>query len=295
MAGNESWLTYVITRVELGGFCGQLPPSYATYDWKVSVGSPRLVLCQPAIGPVYVPGALERRIDLWWRWSVTHAVLSVFASYPQPRCLRSLRPCSYTFPHDVWSEVGFRDTHSAFSDPDMLTTSSFRVFTHHSDYAGDLILGPRSHQPQQHFDYGVRGPGLGLSGIQAPNPHSLQVPHLQGIDLHAITLQDSSLNLGYDTNTEGASSPHEGDSPDHVPGSGYVSPHLIIWTPPPATPIMSFRTARATTVSLETPLRKIGVFLSLPPNISRRYRTNVRLRTSRTLRGRLPVRRRGIR
>ena len=155
-----------------------------------------------------------------------------------------------SFPHDVSSEVGFGDTHSAFSDPGILTTSSFRGFTHHSEHAGDLIFGSRSHQPQQHFDYGVGGSGLGLSGIQAPNPHSLQVPHLQGIDLHAITLQDSSLDLGYDTNTEGALSPGEGDSPDHVPGSGYVSPHLIDhMDPPPATPIMSFRTARATTVS----------------------------------------------
>ena len=171
-----------------------------------------------------------------------------------------------SFPHDFSSEVGFGDTHSAFSDPDMFTTSNFRGFTHHSNYAGDLIFGTRSHQPQQHFEYGVGGTGLGLSGIQAPNPHSLQVPggHFQGIDdieLNAITLQDPSVDLGYDTNTEGVLSPHEGDSPDLVPGSGYVSPHLIDrmdplatagmsqHSTPPATPIMSFRTARATTIS----------------------------------------------
>ena len=54
-----------------------------------------------------------------------------------------------SFPHDGSSEVGYGLTHSAFSDPDMPTTSSFRSFTHHSNYAGDLILGTRSHQPRQ--------------------------------------------------------------------------------------------------------------------------------------------------
>ena len=93
------------------------------------------------------------------------------------------------------------------------------------------------------------------------------MPHLQGIDLHAITLQDSSLDLGYDMNTEGALlSPHEGDSPDHVPGSGYVSPHLIDHLDPPlATPIMSFRTARATTVSPGNTIAQ-NRSLSVPPS-----------------------------
>jgi hypothetical protein len=188
-----------------------------------------------------------------------------------------------SFPHDVSSEVGLGDTHSAFSDPDMFTNSNFRGFTHHSNYAGDLIFGTRSHQPQQHFEYGIGGTGLGLSGIQAPNPHSLQVPggHLQGIDdieLNAITLQDSSVDFGYDNNTEGALSPHEGDSPDLVPGSGYVSPHLIDCmdplataagmsqhSTPPATPIMSFRTARATTTSTGNSSAQ-NRSLSVPPS-----------------------------
>ena len=184
-----------------------------------------------------------------------------------------------SLPHEVSSEVGFGDTHSAFSDTDMFT-SNFRGFTHHSDYAGDLIFGTRSHQPQQHFEYGDGGIGLGLSGIQTSNPHSLQVPggYLQGIDeigLNAITLQDSSVDLGYDTSTEGALSPHEGDSPDHVPGSGYVSPHLIDpmdlaagmsqHSTPPATPIMSFRMGRTTTINAgNTALQNRS--LSVPPS-----------------------------
>ena len=189
-----------------------------------------------------------------------------------------LMPTSY--PNDFSSEVAFGDTHSAFSDPDMFPTSNFRGYTHHSNYAGDLIFGTRSHQPPQHFDYGT---GLGLSGVQSSAPQSLQVPggHMQGIDdieLNAITLQDSSIDVGYDT--EGALSPHEGDSPDHVPGSGYVSPHFIDpmdhiaaatatsasqHSTPPTTPIMSFRTARTTTVSSGNTAAQ-NRSLSVPPS-----------------------------
>ena len=61
--------------------------------------------------------------------------------------------------------------------------------------------------------------------------HSFQVPgdHLRRIgtvELNAITPRYSSVDLGYDTNPEGGS-PREDDSPDHISGSGYVSPYLI--------------------------------------------------------------------
>ena len=193
-----------------------------------------------------------------------------------------------SFPHDVSSEVGFGDTHSAFSDPDMLPTSSFRGFTHHSNYAGDLIFGTRSHQPQQHFEYGAGGTGLGLSGIQASNPHSFHVPggHFQGIDeieLNAITLQEPSADFGYDSIPERAFSPYDGDSPDHVPGSGYVSPHLIDpmdpiaaasaagmsqHSTPPATPIMSSRRPRTTTINAGNAAAQ-NRSLSVPPSENR--------------------------
>lgn len=183
-----------------------------------------------------------------------------------------------SFPHDVSSEVGFGDTHSAFSDPDMLPTS-FRGFTHHSNYAGDLIFGSRTHQPQHQFGYGDGG--LGLSGIQPSNPYSLQVPggHLQGNDeigLNAITFQESSGEFGYDTIPERAFSPYDGDSPDHVPGSGYVSPHLIDsmdpvtgmsqHSTPPATPIMPSRRARTTTINAGNPAARS---MSVPPSENR--------------------------
>jgi hypothetical protein len=193
------------------------------------VGCTGLVLGQPTIGPIHVAWTLERRIDVRRRWSVTHAVSALLVLCPQSRSFRPLRPMPASFPHDFPSEVRFGNTHSAFSDPGMFTTSNYRGFTHHSTCAGDLIFSNRSHQPQQHLGYGAGGARLGLSGIHASNSHSLQVPggHLQGIDdigLNAITLQDFSIDLGYDVNPGGV---YEGDSPDHVPGSGCVSPHLI--------------------------------------------------------------------
>ncbi|KZT68621.1 hypothetical protein DAEQUDRAFT_692283 [Daedalea quercina L-15889] len=104
--------------------------------------------------------------------------------------------------HDFASEAGVGDTHSTFSDPDMFPTNSFRGFTHHSNYAGDLIFGARTHQPQQPFDYGpgfgFGSAGLGLSGMQ-PQPHGLPLhahtPALPGIDeieLTSITLEDQA-------------------------------------------------------------------------------------------------------
>ncbi|KAF9221773.1 hypothetical protein BS17DRAFT_710461 [Gyrodon lividus] len=104
-----------------------------------------------------------------------------------------------TFPHDFASEAGIGDTHSTFSDPDMFPTNSFRGFTHHSNYAGDLIFGARTHQPQHSYygpGFGFGTPGLGLSGMQQPSGmHSMQMhtPGLPGIDeieLASITLND---------------------------------------------------------------------------------------------------------
>ncbi|KAH9916411.1 uncharacterized protein BXZ73DRAFT_105849 [Epithele typhae] len=69
--------------------------------------------------------------------------------------------------------------------------------THHSNYAGDLIFGARSHQPQQSADYGpgfgFGSAGLGLSGLQPPS--TMRTPALPGIDeieLASITLDDEA-------------------------------------------------------------------------------------------------------
>ncbi|KAF8553264.1 hypothetical protein OG21DRAFT_1414607 [Imleria badia] len=103
--------------------------------------------------------------------------------------------------HDFASEAGVGDTHSTFSDPEMFPTSAFRGFTHHSNYAGDLIFGARTHQPQQSYygpGFGFGTPGLGLSGMQQPSGmHAIQMhtPALPGIDeieLASITLNDQA-------------------------------------------------------------------------------------------------------
>ena len=103
--------------------------------------------------------------------------------------------------HDFASEAGVGDTHSAFSDPEMFPTSTFRGFTHHSNYAGDLIFGARTHQPQQTYygpGFGFGTPGLGLSGMQQPSamhPMQIHTPALPGIDeieLASITLNDQA-------------------------------------------------------------------------------------------------------
>ncbi|EED83632.1 predicted protein [Postia placenta Mad-698-R] len=67
--------------------------------------------------------------------------------------------------------------------------------THHSNYAGDLIFGARSHQPQhQPFDYGpgfgFGNAGLGLSGVQPMQLHTPALPGIDEIELTSITLED---------------------------------------------------------------------------------------------------------
>ena len=103
--------------------------------------------------------------------------------------------------HDFASEVGVGDTHSTFSDPEMFPTSTFRGFTHHSNYAGDLIFGARTHQPQQSYygpGFGFGTPGLGLSGMQQPSGmhpmqmHASALPGIDEIELASITLNDQA-------------------------------------------------------------------------------------------------------
>ncbi|KAI0776703.1 hypothetical protein BD413DRAFT_602229 [Trametes elegans] len=120
-----------------------------------------------------------------------------------------------SFAHDYASEIGLGDTHSTFSDPDAYAPSSFRGFTHHSNYAGDLIFSSRTHQPQQSADYGpgfgFGDAGLGLSGVQSSNNGamhpSLRTPGLPGIDeieLASITLDDADAAVPMDESADTA-------------------------------------------------------------------------------------------
>ncbi|KAH9064414.1 hypothetical protein EDB87DRAFT_1785304 [Lactarius vividus] len=100
--------------------------------------------------------------------------------------------------HDFASEAGpEHDGLSTFSDPEMMPSSAFHGVTHHSNYAGDLIFGTRSHQPPVSVDYGP-GFGFGAAGAAAGlglalHPLQMHTPALPGIDeieLAAINLND---------------------------------------------------------------------------------------------------------
>ena len=100
--------------------------------------------------------------------------------------------------HDFASEAGpEHDGLSTFSDPEMMPSSAFHGVTHHSNYAGDLIFGTRTHQPPVSVDYGP-GFGFGAAGTAAGlglalHPLQMHTPALPGIDeieLAAINLND---------------------------------------------------------------------------------------------------------
>ncbi|KAK7680846.1 hypothetical protein QCA50_016156 [Cerrena zonata] len=128
--------------------------------------------------------------------------------------------------HELDSDIDFvsegfgasdtNDAHSAFSDPSMgMGGAGMGLrggFTHHSNYAGDLIFGARTHQPSghMHMDYGAgfgfggygshpgsaSGSGLGLEGVQGSGSqksgiqHTPALPGIDEIELTGITLDD---------------------------------------------------------------------------------------------------------
>ncbi|EJD05156.1 uncharacterized protein FOMMEDRAFT_139688 [Fomitiporia mediterranea MF3/22] len=105
--------------------------------------------------------------------------------------------------HDFASEVGASDAYSTFSDPELFPSQSMRGFTHHSNYAGDLIFGARTHQPAAPAN---TFSGLGLSGMHEQtagiNPMQLHTPSLPGIDeLAAINLNDDDEPMIASTTT----------------------------------------------------------------------------------------------
>jgi Myb-like DNA-binding domain len=109
--------------------------------------------------------------------------------------------------HDFASEAGpEHDGLSAFSDPEMMPSSAFHGMTHHSNYAGDLIFGSRTHQPPVSVDYGP-GFGFGAAGSAAGlglalHPLQMHTPALPGIDeieLAAINLNDGEPDVDLDT------------------------------------------------------------------------------------------------
>ncbi|RDB18181.1 hypothetical protein Hypma_000546 [Hypsizygus marmoreus] len=206
-------------------------PTHSTHAWSTAAGSPTSshlsadYLMNPSLSPSF-----HRRTDLggnmgmigksawgtqdWFSANPrldpgSSGTTSASSSYPTgddgPASPFSFHNLSHgvldrydllptLLPHDFSSEVGVGDSHSTFSD-EMFPPSGFRGFTHHSNYAGDLIFGARTHQPQQTgygSGFGFGTAGLGLSGMsQATGIHPmLALPEIDEIGLTGITLND---------------------------------------------------------------------------------------------------------
>ncbi|KAI0739308.1 hypothetical protein BC629DRAFT_1600061 [Irpex lacteus] len=165
---------------------------------------------------------------------------------------------------------GFGDTgdaHSAFSDPSAwVGPSDMRRggFTHHSNYAGDLIFGARTHQPSgpSRMDYGPGfGFGLGLGGcssVEASSSYVVEDPSQTlssaspsdmgstSVTSPALALQDSFPGLALDELVGIPSS----DPADEALGQDAVdvTPDTSHHDTPPATPAHGYRmSARAST------------------------------------------------
>jgi hypothetical protein len=185
-----------------------------------------------------------------------------------------------TMPHDFASEAGMGDNHSTFSDPEMFPPSSFRGFTHHSNYAGDLIFGARSqqHQPTSYgsgFGFGTQG--LGLQGMQQSagiHPMQLHAPALPGIDeieLASITLNDH-VNTPHEPMDGSADIGEQKDDNLHLYTLDSQSLDDIVdlsqelHITPPATPLTSTRTHRPTSALHHTQsVAHHSRSLSVPP------------------------------
>ncbi|KAF8580235.1 hypothetical protein K439DRAFT_1662859 [Ramaria rubella] len=108
----------------------------------------------------------------------SHGVMDRYDLFPSNFAVHS---------HDYTSsEVGYgdRDTHSAFSEADMFNsaTASYRGFTHHSNYAGDLIFAAGRSQ------------------------HSAGLPGIDEIPVGTIRLQNRGTNV--DADMEGSDIVH---------------------------------------------------------------------------------------
>lgn len=197
-----------------------------------------------------------------------------------------------SMPTDFSSEVGLGDSHSTFSDELFPPSSGFRGFTHHSNYAGDLIFGARTHQPQQSF-YGY---GLGLSGMSQSagiHPMQLHTPALPGIDeieLAGINLNDQvdtqpdameEASLDIDITDGQKAKPQRHDSDQRLSSlSGADTPFDLddlvdfdlpneMHLTPPCTPIMQSRPFRNSSRSVggynSTHIGMHGRSVSVPP------------------------------
>ena len=153
--------------------------------------------------------------------SHTHGVLDRYDLLPAASSLSlSQHAHLYDFASDIGAGGGGAD---GFSDADAeFPPSGFRGFTHHSNYAGDLIFGARGPGSglgagPGHWYYGpgsssgaggasTPGYGLGLSGMRGDaganaagagiHPMQLALPGIDEIEIAGITLEDSQQEPG---------------------------------------------------------------------------------------------------
>ncbi|KII84145.1 hypothetical protein PLICRDRAFT_118381 [Plicaturopsis crispa FD-325 SS-3] len=207
--------------------------------------------------------------------NLNHGVLDRYDLFPS------------SFPHDFASEVGAGDSHSTFSDPEMFPSSNFSGFTHHSNYAGDLIFGARSHQPQPSSygsGFGFGTPGLGLTGVpQSTGVHPMQLhtsslPGIDEIELGAINLNDQ-VDAPHDAMEGTTSTGIQKNSSERPMGIAdlnhfNLSSHSLglldlpddFHTTPPATPVTTSRSLQRTSSHMHHMASTHGRSISVPPS-----------------------------
>lgn len=174
-----------------------------------------------------------------------------------------------THSHDYTSsEVGYgdRDTHSAFSEADMFNsaTASYRGFTHHSNYAGDLIFaaGRPQHSPSH------LGGGLGIherdsenalddSSVRRMGLHS-GLPGIDEIPLTAIRLQGRGTTVDADMEEAEIVHSRRTSSPPDDEEMSAIPPDLDFQIPPLSTDILA-----ATPTSLTNPISPIDLHANM--------------------------------
>ncbi|KAI0697777.1 hypothetical protein BC835DRAFT_1337111 [Cytidiella melzeri] len=236
--GTQDWLS-PNPRLDASGisnsaqsFSGIFSPSPIGSPSAYAATQPHsLSLAHVSYNHLSLPGSHSHGIG---GYSHSHGVVDRYDLFPMSHDLVDLDFASEGF-------GGTGDEHSAFSDPSAWTaTSDMRRggFTHHSNYAGDLIFGSRTHQPSGHarMDYGPGfgfglGLGLGLEGVQPSSVlHTPALPGIDEIELTNITLedpresdQDLPLGMAVEEHPESLTSPTAADISAGIVASPAVS------------------------------------------------------------------------
>lgn len=235
--GTQDWLSSN-PRLDASGMSGNGNNSFSGIFSPSPMGSPStyaaaqshtLSMAHVSLNQFSLPGAHTQGIG---GYSHSHGVMDRYDLFPISQGL----DLDLDFVSEGFGDTG--DAHSAFSDPSAwVGPSDMRRggFTHHSNYAGDLIFGARTHQPSgpSRMDY---GPGFGFGlGLEDAHPSSvLHTPNLPGIDeieLTNITLNDpheSDQELPVAMSVEDPSQTLSSASPSDMGSSSVTSPALAL-------------------------------------------------------------------